>query len=124
MKIEKLQPSVSLERPIENGSDEQLRVVRDVIQDVKQAGDEALKRYTAKWDGVELENFRVTAEEMDKAVARFDQQLYADLKEAAANIRPVLPVILNNFRYTLVICIKISTINHSCRHKLLVKIIT
>ena len=87
MKIEKLQPSVSLERPIENGSDEQLRVVRDVIQDVKQSGDEALKRYTAKWDGVELENFRVTAEEIDKAVVRFDQQLYADLKEAAANIR-------------------------------------
>ena len=87
MKIEKLQPSVSLERPIENGSDEQLRVVRDVIEDVKQSGDEALKRYTAKWDGVELEDFRVTAEEIDKAVARFDQQLYADLKEAAANIR-------------------------------------
>jgi histidinol dehydrogenase len=87
MKIEKLQPSVSLERPIENGSDEQLRVVRDVIQDVKQSGDEALKRYTAKWDGVELEDFRVTAEEIEKAVARFDQQLYADLKEAAANIR-------------------------------------
>jgi histidinol dehydrogenase len=87
MKIEKLQPSVSLERPIENGSDEQLRVVREVIQDVKQSGDEALKRYTAKWDGVELENFRVTAEEIDLAVARFDQQLYADLKEAAANIR-------------------------------------
>ena len=58
MKIEKLQSSVSLARPIENGSDEQLRVVRDVIQDVKQAGDEALKHYTAKWDGVELENFR------------------------------------------------------------------
>ena len=87
MKIEKLQPSVSLERPIENGSDEQLRVVRDVIEDVKQSGDEALKRYTAKWDGVELEDFRVAAEEIETAIARFDQQLYTDLKEAAANIR-------------------------------------
>ena len=87
MKIKKLQPSVSLERPIDQGSEEQLRVVRSVIQDVRNEGDTALKRYTAKWDGVELDNIRVELAEIKEAVARFDSQIYEDLKEAAANIR-------------------------------------
>jgi histidinol dehydrogenase len=87
MEIKQLQPNVSLERPIENGSDEQLKIVRQVIADVISQGDEAVKRYTQKWDGIALNDYRVKPEEIDEAVARFDQQLYTDLQEAAENIR-------------------------------------
>lgn len=87
MNIKALEKGVSLERPLEVGSDEQLQVVRQVLEDVKRHGDLAVRKYTSKWDGVELDSFAVTQQEIDVAVAGFDKQLYEDLQEAAANIQ-------------------------------------
>ncbi len=87
MKIEKLQENISLKRPLEGGNEEQLKTVRQVLADVRQKGDEAVKFYSKKWDGIALDDLRVTEDEMKEAVASLDPQLVQDLTEAAANIR-------------------------------------
>ena len=87
MKIMTLTKGVSLKRPLEGGNEEQLKTVRQVIADVRAQGDAAVRAYTEKWDGFAPNDFRVTNEEIDAAVANLDPQLYVDLQEAAHNIR-------------------------------------
>ena len=87
MKIEKLTDAISLLRSVEQPDPDYLMTVREVIADVRQNGDEALLRYTEKWDGAKLESLKVSKEEVDEAYAKFDKQLIGDLEEAAANIR-------------------------------------
>ena len=87
MNITTLTSDISLKRQLESGNEEQLKTVRQVIADVRERGDAAIRMYSEKWDGFAPEHLRVTAEEIDAAVKGFDEQLYADLAEAAANIR-------------------------------------
>ncbi|MFY3791777.1 histidinol dehydrogenase [Ureibacillus sp. MALMAid1270] len=87
MKITKLTNSISLKRPLESGNEEQLKTVRQVLQDVRQYGDLAIKKFSEMWDGFAPQNLRVSQEEIDEAVANFDPQLKQDLQEAADNIR-------------------------------------
>ncbi|WP_141904922.1 histidinol dehydrogenase [Lysinibacillus sp. Y5S-8] len=87
MKITKLEKGISLKRPLDGGNEEQLKVVRQVLADVKTQGDVALRTYTEKWDGYVPESLRVTGAEIEEAVNTLDQQLYKDLAEAAENIR-------------------------------------
>lgn len=87
MKIIPLTDVISLKRPLENGNEEQLKTVRQVLLDVKENGDTAVRTYSEKWDGVQLTDFRVTAEEIAEAVKRMDREVVADLTEAADNIR-------------------------------------
>ncbi|MGY4797315.1 histidinol dehydrogenase [Lysinibacillus fusiformis] len=87
MKITKLEKGISLKRPLEGGNEEQIKVVRQVLLDVKAQGDAALRTYTERWDGYVPESFRVSEEEIQEAVNALDQQLYKDLAEAAENIR-------------------------------------
>lgn len=87
MKIEVLTDNISLKRPLERGNEEQLKTVRQVLSDVRQKGNEAVKAYSKKWDGIALDDLRVTKQEIEEAVASLDPQLVQDLTEAAANIR-------------------------------------
>lgn len=87
MKITKLEKGISLKRPIEGGNEEQIKVVRQVLSDVKTQGDAALRTYTERWDGYVPKNLRVSEEEIQEAVSELDPQLYKDLAEAAENIR-------------------------------------
>ena len=87
MNITKLTNTISLKRQLESGNEEQLRTVRNVLQDVREHGDDALRKYTEMWDGVKIDNFRVTEQEIEEAVNSFDPQLKKDLEEAADNIR-------------------------------------
>ncbi|MDM5335011.1 histidinol dehydrogenase [Ureibacillus composti] len=87
MNITKLTNTISLKRQLESGNEEQLRTVRNVLQDVREHGDDALRKYTEMWDGVKIDNFRVTEQEIEEAVNGFDPQLKKDLEEAADNIR-------------------------------------
>lgn len=87
MKITKLAKGISLKRPLEGGNEEQLKVVRQVLADVRTQGDVALRAYTERWDGYMPASLRVTKEEIQEAVYALDQQLYQDLAEAAKNIR-------------------------------------
>lgn len=87
MKITKLTKGISLKRQLESGNEEQLKVVRQVLADVRAQGDTAIRFYTEKWDGFAPENLRVTQEEIEEGANAIDPQLYADLTEAAQNIR-------------------------------------
>ncbi len=87
MKITKLEKGISLKRPLEGGNEEQLKVVRQVLADVRAQGDAAIRFYTEKWDGFAPNHLRVTKEEIEESVNLIDQQLYDDLTEAAQNIR-------------------------------------
>lgn len=87
MKRMKLAKGISLKRPLERGNEEQLTVVREVLNAVRANGDAAVHMYTEKWDGFVPEDLRVTQVEIEAGAKALDAQLYADLKEAAANIR-------------------------------------
>ncbi|KOS71662.1 histidinol dehydrogenase [Lysinibacillus contaminans] len=87
MKITKLAKGISLKRPLERGNEEQLQVVREVLDSVRANGDIAVRTYTEKWDGFVPGNLRVTQAEIEAGAKALDAQLYADLKEAADNIR-------------------------------------
>lgn len=61
--------------------------VKEIINNIKEKGDEALLEYTKKFDGVELGNIRVTEEEVEEARKAVGEDFLAILEEAAANIR-------------------------------------
>ena len=87
MKITALTSDISLKRQLEQGNEQQLQTVREVIADVRAKGDAAIKYYSEKWDGFAPENLRVSMHEITEAVKNFDPQLVQDLQEAADNIR-------------------------------------
>jgi histidinol dehydrogenase len=60
--------------------------VREVLNDVKQNGDEAVRRYTEKFDHVLLENFKVTEQEFTEAEALVDPALKKSINVAKQNI--------------------------------------
>lgn len=61
--------------------------VEHILQAVQERGDEALKEFTAIFDGPFLDSFLITEEEIDAAVAAVGPDFMAVLEEAAANIR-------------------------------------
>ena len=60
--------------------------VREIIENVKQRGDEALFEYAKRFDGAAPAALEVTAEEWDAAVARVEPDFLEVLKRAAKNI--------------------------------------
>ncbi|MDU4226364.1 MAG: histidinol dehydrogenase, partial [Streptococcus sp.] len=62
------------------------RRVYDIIADVRTNSDAALKAYSEKFDGVSIENFRVSQEEIDAAYESLSDDLKAALLKAKANI--------------------------------------
>lgn len=62
-------------------------VVAEVIRRVRAEGDAALFEFCEKWDGAKLTALRVSAEEIEEAVASVDPAFLEILKEAAENIR-------------------------------------
>lgn len=60
--------------------------VNEIIKRVKQEGDAALKDYTRQFDGVEIENFRVSEKEIDDACALTDKKFREALTRARDNI--------------------------------------
>lgn len=87
MKIERVQGVVSLRRTIENGTEEQRQAVKRIIDDVRNNGDGALKKYTEMFDGISLDTFAVTQEEIEEAYWLVDENMVHIIREAAQNIR-------------------------------------
>ncbi len=59
----------------------------NIVEDVRTRGDAALREYTAKFDGVEMEQFRVSQEAIDEALAKVDPKVAAAIQHAAKQIR-------------------------------------
>lgn len=63
-----------------------LNIVQDILSDVKENKDEAVKRYTAKFDRCELDDLQVSDEEIKYAYDNLDADLIDALKRASQNI--------------------------------------
>lgn len=61
-------------------------LVKDIINDVKENGDEALKKYSAKFDGYRGESFSVTQKEFDDAFEELPESYIQTLKNSIENI--------------------------------------
>ena len=61
--------------------------VAEILQNVRERGDEALREYTEKFDHAKLESLVVTAEEMREALDSVDPDFERILRRAAENIR-------------------------------------
>ncbi|KYD06359.1 histidinol dehydrogenase [Bacillus atrophaeus] len=77
----------SLKRSIDAGTEEQRKTVRSIIEDVKRHGDQAVKAYTEKFDGISLDDTRVTEEEIKKAYSLLDDRLLQVIRQAMRNIQ-------------------------------------
>lgn len=62
-------------------------IVADIIADVKENGDTAVKAYCAKFDKAELTSLEVTPEEVQAAISQVEPEFLDILREAAENIR-------------------------------------
>lgn len=62
-------------------------IVSDIIADVRENGDTAVKAYCAKFDKAELTSLEVTPEEIQEAVSQVEPEFLDILREAAENIR-------------------------------------
>lgn len=61
--------------------------VQKILDEIKRDGDAALRSYTAKFDGVELEDSHVTREEIYEAEQQVSSDLKAAIELASSNIR-------------------------------------
>ena len=60
--------------------------VSAILEDVKLNGDAAVKKYTASFDGAELNEYTVTDNEIEEAIAKVDGNLKAAIELAKNNI--------------------------------------
>lgn len=60
--------------------------VTKILEDVKKNKDEAVRRYTKEFDGIDVEDLRVTQEEIDACAAKADDFFVESMKQAKANI--------------------------------------
>ena len=64
-----------------------LAAATEIVANVREKGDEALRDYTSRFDGVDVESFRVPDEAIEAAAAKCEPELAAALEHAAAQIR-------------------------------------
>lgn len=76
-----------LERPVQSVQQSLKVAVAGILAQVRAGGDEALRELTERFDGVRLAALRVTADEIDAAVASLSDAERAALTQARDNIR-------------------------------------
>ncbi|ERK07414.1 Histidinol dehydrogenase [Pantoea sp. AS-PWVM4] len=80
------QQQALLMRPAISASDSISQVVRDVLAQVKENGDNALREFSARFDKAQVDNLRVTAEQMQAASDRLSDRLKQAMAVAVGNI--------------------------------------
>ena len=63
-----------------------LDTVSEILNNIRDNGDEAIKSYTEKFDGVIIDELKVSSDEIKQAYNTLDDDLLAALKQAAKNI--------------------------------------
>lgn len=61
-------------------------IVADIIENVKTGGDKAVKEYTLKFDGTQVENTEIKKEEVAELVKKCDKAFVSSLIKAADNV--------------------------------------
>ena len=86
LEFDKLSPGDILNRDIQ-ASENVDAAVDAVLAEVREKGDAALRAYTKRFDGVDLEDLRVSEEELESAWKGLDPDFITTLEMAADNIR-------------------------------------
>jgi histidinol dehydrogenase len=76
-----------LDREVEYGSAEQNEIAQRIIETVRQEGDAALRSYALELDHVNVDELRVSDEEIQAAYTQVDAAFLTALRQAAVNIR-------------------------------------
>jgi len=66
---------------------EKIEVVSQILNEVKKDGDKAVKKYTKKFDNLDLKNTLITRKQIEDAYKKVNSQDIQILKKAATNIR-------------------------------------
>ena len=74
--------ATALPRPAAGGA-EPAEAVRQILADVRERGDDAVRELTARFDGVDVDDLRVPPAELDAALGRIPADLRAALEVAA-----------------------------------------
>lgn len=61
--------------------------VKDICLSVKKNGDTALRKYTSEFDSIDIEDFRVSPDEMERASAQIEKALTEAINNALENIQ-------------------------------------
>lgn len=77
----------ALKREVEYGSEEQNESVKRIIERVRREGDAALRSFAQQFDGVTVDELRVSEAEIEAAYAKVDEEFLAAIREAADNVR-------------------------------------
>ncbi|MBU2542336.1 histidinol dehydrogenase [Patescibacteria group bacterium] len=62
------------------------KLVQNIMEDVKKNGDQAIKKYTQQFDKVNIQNIKVTEEEIEKAYTKVSKKFLQALEQATKNI--------------------------------------
>ena len=62
-------------------------VVEEIVSNVKKYKDDAVRKYTSAFDGIDLKDFKVSEKEIEDAFQRIDKKLEGYLKGALENIK-------------------------------------
>ncbi|WP_026174271.1 histidinol dehydrogenase [Effusibacillus pohliae] len=77
----------ALQREEAEPYEKEREIVLDIIRQIRQYGDEALRAFTRRFDGVDLSDFRLSETAYENAYDRVTPEFVEALREAIANIR-------------------------------------
>jgi len=83
-------PEKEIQALVERGGGELANVndtVSSILTDVRSEGDAALRKYTQRFDGANIDAIEVSKDEIEKAYKSIDEDLIKHLEIAASNIR-------------------------------------
>ena len=63
-----------------------ISMIRFIIKDVKETGDEALKRHTIRFDGVTIQSVKTGSDEIKLAYDKVDKEIIQSMRKAGDNI--------------------------------------
>ncbi len=66
---------------------QKVKGVREILRNIRREGDEALRQYTRKFDGVTLDDLQVEPAQLKAAYEQVEEETVSAIREAAANIR-------------------------------------
>ena len=77
----------ALTRPAIMQSTKVMQIVKDIIEDIKNNGDVALKKYSKELDKFDGDNIKVSEEQIQKACDNLDPKLKKAIDNAYKNIK-------------------------------------
>ena len=75
-----------LKKRAQNSDKNVVPIVSEIIENVAENGDKAVKEYTVKFDGKAPEKVEITPDEIDSLIKKCDKDYLETIKKAAANI--------------------------------------